>query len=233
MEFSLHRQLKERYAPDAASTEVSLGSYRIDAVRRNGQLVEIQFASLAAIRPKIQNLLFDGFQVLVVKPLVERRFLVKQDVIDGPVVSTRWSPYRGTSLDMFEELVFFRDTFPHPNLTLEVPLVRVEEVRIPAANRRRRFSRPYRTIDVRLTEIVSTARLKTAQDLWKLVPSMELPAEFGTSDLASSWGCRRWIAQRAAYTLRYAEAIVPLRRTRGGWVYALSKRAKAKVKKSA
>ena len=225
MEFSLHRQLKARYAPDAASTEVTLGCYRIDAVRRNGQLVEVQFASLSAISRKVERLLADGHRVLVVKPLVERRYLVRQDLPDGPVVSKRWSPHRGSGMDVFEELVFFRNLFPHPNLTIEAPLVKVEEWRLPAKSRRRKHAQSYRINDVRLSEIVATHRLKTANDLWKMVPSTELPDEFTTSDLMRCWSCRRWIAQRAAYSLRHAGAITATRRVRGGWVYEVTKRS--------
>ena len=55
METSLHRELKRLYAGDGARTEVVVERYRIDAVR-DGQLIEIQHGSLAAIRDKIRRL---------------------------------------------------------------------------------------------------------------------------------------------------------------------------------
>ena len=77
METSLHRELKRIYAGDGARTEVRRSSsYRIDAVR-DGRLIEIQHGSLAAIRDKIRRLL-DAHRVLVVKPIVARKLLVKQ-----------------------------------------------------------------------------------------------------------------------------------------------------------
>ena len=51
MESSLHQQLKEHYA-DTGKTEVRLGDYRIDAIR-DGELIEIQCASLSAIRKSV------------------------------------------------------------------------------------------------------------------------------------------------------------------------------------
>ena len=54
METTLHQQLKRRYAQDDDSTEVVLGKYRIDAIR-DDELIEVQCASLSAIRDKCRN----------------------------------------------------------------------------------------------------------------------------------------------------------------------------------
>ena len=136
METSLHRQLKEMYADENAQTEVPLAGYRIDAVRR-GLLIEIQHGPLSAIRDKIRDLL-KKHRVLVVKPIVAEKMLVKQDAKSGNVVSRRKSPKRGNLLDVFDELVYFTRVFPHRRLALEVALVTVEEWRYPGHGRRRR-----------------------------------------------------------------------------------------------
>ena len=54
MESSLHRQLKELYAPSPEHREVVWDRWRIDAVRDN-ELIEIQHGSLSAIRDKIRD----------------------------------------------------------------------------------------------------------------------------------------------------------------------------------
>ena len=79
METSLHRQLKELYADDDSQTEVQLGDFRIDAIFQD-QLVEIQHGSLAAIRDKIKKLLV-SHRVMVVKPIILRKQLVKTDCL--------------------------------------------------------------------------------------------------------------------------------------------------------
>ena len=68
METSLHRQLKQLYADRGARVEAPLDNYRIDVICE-GELIEIQHGSLAAIRRKVQNLL-KGHRVLVVKPII-------------------------------------------------------------------------------------------------------------------------------------------------------------------
>src|SRR5918996_136953 len=97
METTLHRQLKDLYTTPGALVEQKLGRFRIDVVQP-GQLVEIQVASLTAIRDKIATLL-KKHRVLVVKPVVVRKHLVKLRRANGRVVSRRLSPKRQTLLD--------------------------------------------------------------------------------------------------------------------------------------
>ena len=105
-----------------------LDGYRIDAVV-DGELVEIQHGSLAAIRDKVRRLLADH-RVRVVKPLIAAKQLVKRRRKGGGCDRARVSPKRAGPLDLFHELVYFTQVFPHPRLSLEVPLVEIEEWRI-------------------------------------------------------------------------------------------------------
>ena len=119
METTLHQQLKRCYAQDDASTEVVMGRYRIDAIR-DDELIEVQCASLSAIRDKCQNLL-KRHQLRVVKPVIMRTRIAKSRKAGGPITSRRLSPKRGNPLDVFDELIYFTRVFPHPNLVIEVP----------------------------------------------------------------------------------------------------------------
>lgn len=200
METTLHRDLKRLYAGDDARLEVRVGSFRIDAVCGK-RLVEIQHGSLAAIRDKIRRLLEDH-RVTVVKPIVVRKLIVKRDSKEGAVVSRRLSPKRGCLLDVFHELVHFTQAFPHRRLTLEVPLIEIEEWRYPGHGRRRRWRTGDCVVeDQRLVAVQETHRLATAGDLVRLV-DCPLPPEFHTGHLAEGLGVHRWVAQRIAYCLR-------------------------------
>ena len=75
METTLHQQLKRCYADKDGDTEVVMGRYRIDAVRA-GELIEIQFSSLSAIRDKSKDLL-KRHQLRIVKPLIARTRISK------------------------------------------------------------------------------------------------------------------------------------------------------------
>ncbi|TWT31839.1 hypothetical protein [Blastopirellula retiformator] len=224
METSLHRQLKHLYAGEDAATEVQFGRYRIDAVVGE-ELVEVQCASLSAIGPKIKALVKQR-PVRVVKPLIARKRIVRRKKSGGEIISNRLSPKKGTWLDLFDDLVYFTKVFPHDNLTLEVPLVHIEEHRVPGHGKRRRWRQNDHTVeDIQLIEVLETRRITTADQLWKFVPG-KLPKEFDTSDLARVVGCQRWIAQRIAYCLRETGAAEPVGKRGNAVTYAKAKKRK-------
>jgi hypothetical protein len=47
------------------------------------------------------------------------------------VVSIRGSPKRGTAIEVFDKLIAFPLRLTHPNLTVEVVLVREDHIRLP------------------------------------------------------------------------------------------------------
>lgn len=200
METSLHRELKRIYAGQDGETEVALNNYRID-VMRAGELIEIQHGSLAAIRDKILNLLPDN-RMRIVKPIIAEKILVKQSRRGGKTIDRRRSPKRCTILDLFDDLVYFTRVFPHENLTLEVPLVEIEELRYPGhGRRRRRRTGDFQIEDQRLLGVRDTFEFNTANELLRLLPD-SLPVPFDTAQLARVMNLSRWTAQRIAYCLR-------------------------------
>jgi hypothetical protein len=204
METTLHRQLKALYAGAESRVEQSVDGFRIDAVRGE-QLVEIQHGGLAAIRGKIARLL-TSHSVLVVKPLVARKLIVRLAAAGGNEIARRLSPKQATLLDLFHELVYFTRVFPHPRLTLHVPLVEVEERRYPGHGRRRRWRKNDHLVeDQRLLAVNEVHTFCTAADLLALLPA-RLPQPFHTGQLSDALGIRRWVAQRIAYCLRQTGA---------------------------
>lgn len=199
METSLHRSLKQIYAGEGAATEVRLGGYRIDAVVGK-KLIEVQHGSLSSISRKILALV-QSHRVLVVKPIIVRKVLIKQPYRGAGDGERRLSPRQGGLLNVFEELVYFTRVFPHPKLVLEIPLVEVEEWRYPGHGRRRRWRKnDFEVEDQKLVTIQGCSTLKSAADLWSLLGGPR-PASFDTQELAEHLGVRRHIAQRIAYCL--------------------------------
>lgn len=203
MESTLHRQLKQLYGGSPHDCEVTVQGFRIDAIA-DGRLIEIQRASLSAIRSKIAKLL-EAHRVTLVKPIPARTLIVRRQSARGDIVSQRFSPQRRNQFHLFEELVHFGTVFPHPRLELEVLLVDQEERRI--ARQRRRFRGPdYRVEDRSLLRIVSRHRFHTAADLLALLPAA-LPSPFHTQDLAEAADIPRWLAQKMVYCLARCSAL--------------------------
>jgi hypothetical protein len=213
METSLHRQLKAVFGGDqGCPTEVSHGAFRADVLRADGEWVEIQSGPLAPLRAKLQRLLPER-RVLVVKPIVVERRIVKRTKRNGPDVSVRLSPRRGTLVDVFDDLVGAARIFPHTHLRIDLLAVAIDEIRTP----RRRFPR-FRVIDRSLREIREIRSLSAANDLWGLLPA-DLANPFTTLDLAKRLARPIEFAQRVAYCLRLSGAAYPCGKNRNRIVY--------------
>ncbi len=120
---------------------------------------------------------------------------------------------------MFEELVHFTRVYPHRRLTLEVPLIEIEEHRYPGHGRRRwRRDNDHQVEDQHLLEILEVHRFQTAGDLCRMLPP-GLPRPFHTGQVAEGLGVERWVAQRMAYCLRQTGAIQTVGKIRGAWLY--------------
>lgn len=224
METSLHRQLKTLYAAKSQGIEIAVHGFRIDAIGKRGELIEIQHASLGALRKKTQTLLAEQTKrVRIVKPIVARKTIITLDAPEGEVLRRRLSPKRGEVLDIFLELVHFGQVFPHPKLTLEVVLIEAEEYRLDRARPTRRGKR-YRSLDQRLVEVQTRVEFTTVTDLLAYVPLKMLPTAFDTADLAAALGKPRWFAQKVAYCMRQSQAIAVVGKRGNSQLYELCDR---------
>lgn len=176
-----------------------LDGFRVDGVSAAGELIEVQSGPLAPLREKLGRLL-EARAVRVVKPVVLSRRVIRRLKPDGDNLSARLSPKRGALLDIFDDFVGLARVFPHPNLTIEVLGVTIDEVRIP----RRRWP-GYRVADRLLREVVATWTLNQPADLWGLLPD-RLPDPFTTKDIAERLGRPSAFAERVAYCLRHSGA---------------------------
>lgn len=221
METSLHRELKRLLSGNEADEEQTLAGYRIDAVV-DGRLIEVQVASLFAIRRKIVDLLEQGFEVTVVKPLTARKQIIRREKKGGVEISRRWSPRRQKFPDVFSEMVHFVGAFPHPRLTLELMLITEEEFRINRATRWKR-QRDFKIEDRRLVSVEDRRALRSADDLLELFPEavrqLCLEAPFTTADLAKAAEVPRWLAQKIAYCFRKLNVWETTGKRERAWLY--------------
>jgi hypothetical protein len=201
VESSLHHELKSRYRGDGGQCEVACEGFRADAVSPGGDWIEVQSGALGPLRGKLERLL-PSRRVLVVKPVVVERRIIRRSRPDGEDLSTRRSPRRGSLWDVFDDLVGLVRVFPHANLRLDVLGVAVDEVRVPC-RRRPGFA----VVDRRLRDVCTSRPLTTAGDLWSLLPDPWEPGRtFTTQDLSRQLSRGAAFAQRVAYCLRLSGA---------------------------
>jgi len=193
----LHAAVKELLARPGDRLEVPIGRFVIDLVRADGELVEVQTGNFGPLGRKLDALL-DEHRVRVVHPVAAERRIVRVDE-HGEVLAARRSPKRATVAAVFDQLVSFPSLLTHPNLTLEVLLLREDHIRRPAPTTKRRRTRD--PGERRLVDVVDRIAFRTPEDILAALPA--LPGEpFTTRELAACLDCSTMVAQRTLYCLR-------------------------------
>lgn len=203
-ERSLHAALKKWYAQPGDETEVPLEGFHIDLVRGD-LLIEIQTRNFYALKRKLPKLL-ENHRVRLIHPIAVEKWLVRVAADGVTEISRRRSPKRGAFEDIFEELVHVPTLLTHPNLSLEVLLIRQEEIRRVRKLRekpakRTRFPRDWDRHDHRLIEVVGSRRIESLEDLCAFLPS-DLESPFTNRELAHRLGNNYPRAQSMTYVMR-------------------------------
>jgi len=235
-EMSLHAALKSWYAQPGDTLETRVDGYVVDIVRDEGALlIEIQTGNFSSMRSKLAALM-RNHRVRLVYPVAAEKWIVRLAPDEQTELSRRRSPRRGQTLDVFRELPGIARFVADPNFSIEVLLVRAEEVLCPANGRRASWRRKgWRILDRRLIDVVGRHTLETPNDFRALLPaegsgqpaatgralretgarySAGIPVAdtretrtFTTRDLAGALGISRFFAQKIAYCLRQMGAI--------------------------
>ncbi len=204
-EQALHAALKTWLQQPGDLLEAPLPGtrYHID-ILRGDLLIEIQTRQFAAIKPKLTRLV-EAHPLRLVHPISVDRRLVTLNADGTHVLSLRKSPRRGSIYHLFSELLRFPSLMQHPNFTLEVLLIRDEEIRRAdglGSWRRKGLS----IVDRRLIEVVERRVFESPADLCALLPA-SLPETFTTKALAGAIRQPDAIAQRTVYCLRHMDAL--------------------------
>jgi hypothetical protein len=196
----LHAALKEWVALPGDRFEVSVDGFIADIVRGD-LLIEIQTRHLGALKRKLLKLVEDH-PLRLVYPIAAEKWITRVGE-DGEFIGRRRSPRRGAVEHVFAELVSFPGLLGHPNFTLEVLLIREEEIRHRDERDGRRNGRRkgWATRERRLIEVLSSHVLSNPADAAAFL-SAALPQPFTTRELATASGQPMWLSQKMAYCMR-------------------------------
>ena len=197
-EKSLHAGLKQWYALEADLIETPVDGFIIDLVRGE-LLIEIQTGSFHPLKRKLAKLT-QTHPVRLVYPIAVEKWLVNQaEAPEAPPIR-RKSPKRGCVQHLFGELVYIPALLANPNFTLEVLLIREEELRRPNDKKRWR-SKDWVTEERRLLEVLDRRVFNTPTDLIALVPP-DLKQPFTARELAKSLHQPTWLGYKMIYCLK-------------------------------
>jgi len=194
--------LKQWYARPGDQFEVPVDGFVIDIVR-DDLLIEIQTRNFSSIKSKLDKLA-RAHRVRLIYPLVQEKWIVRLPTAGGGAAIRRKSPKKGRLEDLFWELVSIPQLLSNPNFSLEVLMIRQEEVR--RYDKKRKWHRRGWVIEGRQLLQVLDRRLfgVSADWLWFLPAGLE---SFTTEDLATGMKTRRDLAQKMAYCLREGRMI--------------------------
>ena len=200
----LHAEVKALLSEPGDRLEVPVGRFVVDLVRTDGELVEVQTGGFGALGNKLDALL-DEHRIRVVYPVAAERRIIRVDE-NGQVLSARLSPKRETAVAVFDRLVAFPSLLTHPNLTIEVLLVREDHIRRPQPRTTRGRTRD--PGERRLVEVLDRVALRTPEDILAALPALPLEP-FSTRELAGLLRCGNRLAQRTIYCLRLMGIVEP------------------------
>lgn len=196
----LHASLKQWYARPGDRFEVPVDGFVIDIVR-DDLLIEIQTRNFSSIKSKLNDLA-RRHRVRLVHPIVQEKWIVRS--ANGKGATRRKSPKKGRMEDLFQELVSIPQLLLNPNFSLEVLMIRGEEVR-RYNETQRRVRRRWLIEGRRLLDVMEQRSFGQSADWLRFLPDgLE---SFTTSDLATRMNTGRDLAQKMAYCLREARMI--------------------------
>lgn len=208
-EKALHASLKEWCALPGDRFEVPVDGSVIDIVQGD-LLLEIQTKSFSSIKSKLMRLA-RVHRIRLIYPIAEEKWIVKLPSDSGTAsgwaaeVTRRKSPKKGRVEDLFWEMVSFPQLLANPNFSLEVLLIKEEEMRRHDGKRRWR-TKGWVTEGRRLLEVVGRRLFEKPMD-WQMLLPEKSKEPFTAKDLAEELGIRTQLAQRMAYCLCKAKMI--------------------------
>lgn len=172
-------------------------------ILRGDEVIEVQTGSFSKVAGKLRRL-SESRPVTLCYPIALQKWITHISP-DGEILRRRKSPAKGSLLGLFQEMVSIPDLVARPEFSLEVLLIREDEVRCPDGKgswRRRGVSR----IDRRLLEVEKSVLFRDASDFLSLVPE-GIRVPFTNSQLGEASGLSAARARRMSYALRRMGAL--------------------------
>ncbi|MDR0512872.1 MAG: hypothetical protein LBG93_07200 [Treponema sp.] len=196
-ESSLHKSLKLHCAGSEGSYETLVEGFVCDGRAKTGELIEVQCGSFAPLAKKVKALT-EKHKMRIIHPIIAKKYIELYDT-EGNFVRGKTSPKKGSEWDLFKALLHAPHLPLIKNLTIELAIVEVLEVRVNDGSGSWRRGGVSIT-DRRLTSWKSSVLLRGAKDYRRFVP-FEKGELFTVKDLSIKAGIHKSLAGKSIYTL--------------------------------
>jgi len=214
-ESSLHKTLKFQYTGAGGKSEVSLGGFVADGIRKDGEYIEVQTGSFGPLKRKIKEFASHG-KVKIIHPIVVSKKIEVFNT-EGKLLYSRKSPVKGTLWNLFDALLYAPEVPLIKGVTVEVVLVDITEKRVKdgkGAWRRKGIS----IKDKVLSALHESILFSKKNDYLRFVP-FKKKEEFTASSLAKETDIKPWVARKVLYVLTKMKAVKRIGKKGNAWIY--------------
>jgi hypothetical protein len=214
-ESSLHNALKFRYAGKSGKQEVCVESYVCDAVRENGEIIEIQTGSFAPLKEKVLNLALYN-KMRIVHPIIKTKMIELYDE-DNNLLRKRKSPLKSSPWNIFNVLLYAPELALKKNIIIELIFLDITEIRKDDGKgswRRKGVS----VADKIINSTSDSIELKTKKDYQFFIPFSK-DETFTSSDLAKKAMISPALAVKTLYTLTKIGLVSRIEKKGRSWIY--------------
>ena len=215
-EKTVHAIFKDYYEPDEDKHEVAIDGYYADIFNDSG-IIEIQTRQLNKLRDKLAVFL-EEYHVTVVYPCAYNKWISWIDPESGDISAKRKSPRHYTEYDAFFELYKIKNLLKHPNLSVHLLLMDIEEYKLLNGwnYTRKRGATRYDRVPLGVRKIVELDR---PEDYMQFVP-IDLEDEFIVKDFAKAAMVHEDTARLSLNILNYLGVVRRVGKKGNAYVYS-------------
>ncbi len=217
-EKTVHSTLKQYLSRDLSCQEIKIGTYYAD-VCVDGHIFEIQTRQFNKLYRKLEFFLAEH-PVTVVYPITDSNYLRWVTPDTGEITAPKKSTHRGNVLQVFAELYRIRPFLSHPNFSLKLVLMDMEEYRLLDGYGKDKKKRATKC-DKFPMKLVAEYDIETPQDYMMLLPA-ELPEAFTTREFARCAKIPLGLAQTTLLLLSELHIVLRTGKQGNAYIYELN-----------
>ena len=215
-ESSLHRTLKYSYTGPSGETEVPVGEFVTDGIRKDGEYIEVQTGNFGPLKKKIKELAALG-KVRIIHPIAITKKIEVYDV-EGSYLYSRKSPVHGSLWDIFDALLYAPELPLIREVSIEIVLADIIEKRIKVGKGKRR-RKDTSIKDKKLSAWHESVLLEKPSDYLRFIP-FKKKEEFTSPLLAERAGIDKDTARKALYVLTKIKVVKRIGKKGLTWLYS-------------
>lgn len=217
-EKSIHSEIKNYLEPNKEYQEVKVGNYIAD-IKRYNEIFEVQTQQFKNLISKLNYYIKNGYDITVIYPLVQEKYINWIDPISTEIVERRKSSYKKYIQDIFKELYWIKDYIANEQIKLKIITLTAEEYKyLDGYGQNQKYKAT--KIDKVPSKIINEINIQSVNDFKIFLPDT-LPKEFTSKDFQKYTRSRSKYLGSGLKILREIGVIKVVRKQGNAYVYEI------------